>query len=458
MVEIHRTTALEAMGYFGSWLAFRQQYLRVPGIQAAFLLGDEVLFSEAYGLAAAETPLTTSHLFRIASHSKTFTATAVLQLVEQGRLRLDDPVGTWLPYLGEADSPLAPVTVRELLAHAGGVVRDGADGDHWQLFRQFPDAQQLRSISLEGGAAVLAPNERFKYSNIGYSLLGAVIERVSGTSYAEYVQEHILDVVGLSDTGPELNRSRLAEYAQGFSSLAYAPTRVPIEHVDTRAMASATGFYSTASDVVRYFAAHFFGDDRLLSDGSKRLMQQQQWTVGIDNRAYGLGLGLTTSGGRTLIGHGGGYPGHITSTVADPKDRFALSVLTNAIDGPAEECALAGIHLLDLALRQENPDGAGDLTRFTGRFADLWGVTDIAVLGGRLYLLRPNLPDPADKAAELEVVDDHTLRIAGGTGFGSYGERVSYEFDGNRVRSLRAESGITLVPIEDLRLVTTVGD
>ncbi|MDX6230157.1 MAG: hypothetical protein QOI76_3547, partial [Frankiales bacterium] len=282
---IDRSVAVGAMDYFGSWLAFRQEHLRIPGVQAAFLLGDEVLFSAAYGLADLEagTPLTTRHLFRIASHSKTFTATAVLQLAEQGRLRLDDTAGSWLPYLAEAGSALAPVTLRELLAHAGGLVRDGRDGDHWQSYRPFPDTEQLRAIALEAGASVVAPNDRFKYSNIGYSLLGAVIEQASGEPYNAYVRGHVVDLLGLEDTGPELDPARLGDYAPGYSALSYAASRVRLEHVDTRAMASATGFYSTAADVVRYFAAHFTGDDRLLSDGSKRLMRQRLWDVGIDD-------------------------------------------------------------------------------------------------------------------------------------------------------------------------------
>ena len=454
MTQLERTTAHEAMTYFGSWLGYRQAFLRAPGIQAAFLLGDEVIFQGSYGLADVEagTALTDGHLFRIASHSKTFTAVAVLQLAERGALRLDDAAATWVPYL--EGSPLAPVTLRELLAHAGGVTRDGSDGDHWQLYRAFPDAEQLQAISLAPGAPVLPANERFKYSNIAYSLLGLVIEKASGQTYAEYVQAHIVGVLALSDTGPELVEARLADYAVGYSSLTYAPSRVPIEHVDTRAMAAATGFYSTASDVVRYFAAHFPGDERLLTDASKRVMQQRQWDTGTPDGAYALGLAVTTMGERTLIGHGGGYPGHITSTLADPQDRFAVSVLTNAIDGPAGECAQAAVHLLDLAVKQPRPSDGADLTRFTGRFADLWGVIDIAVLGGRLRLLDPTSGNPADHAPELVVVDDHTLRVGeGGRGFGSFGEPITYTFDAaGKPETVRASSGMTYRPIDGYRL------
>ena len=111
---------------------------------------------------------------------------------------------------------------------------------------------------------------------------------------------------------------------------------MPIEHVDTRAMAPATGFYSTASDLVTYFSAHFLGDDRLLTDVSKHQMQQSLWEVGAPDRRYGLGMGVQAIGARAVVGHNGGFPGHITSSVADPVGRLAVSVLTNAVDGPAD--------------------------------------------------------------------------------------------------------------------------
>jgi CubicO group peptidase (beta-lactamase class C family) len=154
------------------------------------------------GRLLTHAPLSTEHLFRVASHSKTFTATAVFQLLEAGRLRLDDAASTWLPFLD--GSPIAGVTVRQLLAHTSGIIRDGKDSDYWQLARPCPDAAELREISLDD-AAVLPPAERFKYSNIAYSLLGSVIEAASGQPYNTYVTEQIVVRLGLRNTGPELD-------------------------------------------------------------------------------------------------------------------------------------------------------------------------------------------------------------------------------------------------------------
>ncbi|MET9275558.1 serine hydrolase domain-containing protein [Kribbella sp. NPDC003557] len=441
----------EVLAYYDSWLAFNQHYQRVPGVQAAVYAGDAVAFSGAYGLADVENdvPLTEQHLFRIASHSKTFTGTAVLQLVEQGRLRLDDKVEQHVIEI--VGTPLGERTVRELLAHAGGVTRDGLDADWWQLSRSFPDRDQLLDILRQASSAVIPENDRFKYSNIGYGLLGLVVEAASGTSYNSYVQTAIVGKLGLAGLGPELDPSRLAEYAAGYSALSYAEKRVPIEHVDTRALASATGFFGNARDLVTYFSAHLPGDDRLLSDKSKREMQHPLWTTGSDEKArYGLGLSVTKVGERNVFGHGGGYPGHITRTIVDPEQRIVVSVLTNAIDGPAAQLAEGLFRLLDLADSKDRGDAVdtAGLERFTGRFANLWGVTDFVLIGGRLYATDPTGANPADEPQPLEA-DGDSLRVTGGNGYGSYGESYRFEFDPNgTVRTVHGSSGLTLHPID----------
>jgi CubicO group peptidase (beta-lactamase class C family) len=443
----------EVLDYYGTWLAFNQRYLRIPGVQAAVYAGDGIAFSDAYGLAdvAQGVALTERHLFRIASHSKTFTATAVLQLVERNLLRLDDLAAVHVPEL--AGAPAGQATVRDLLNHVGGLTRDGQDSDFWQLGAEFPDRAQLVAVLNQEWAAVLPSNERFKYSNIGFGLLGLIIEAVTGTSYAEYVQAEIAARLGLADIGPELDQARLGDYAIGYSGLSYSSERVPIDHVDTRALASATGYFATARDLVSYFAAHRPGDERLLSDASKRLMQHPAWPVEPDkaDQRYGLGLSVVKVGERRLFGHGGGYPGHITRSLVDPDRGLVASVLTNAIDAPALRLAQAASRLLDLAVSKDRPAGTEDLHRFTGRFANLWGVEDIALLGGRLYAIDPTADDPAAEPVPLEP-DGDSLRVTGGDGYGAYGESYRYTFEDGKVASLRAPNGLALHPFETYSL------
>lgn len=444
----------DAIDYYADWVAFRQQYLRIPGVQVAVRVAGREALAKSFGLADVEhnVPLTNAHLFRVASHSKTFTATAVLRLAERGALRLDDTAGHWLPWLEDAKSPLADATVRELLSHASGIIRDGSEGDFWHLDKAFPDRDALRGEILSGTAAVLPGNQRFKYSNIGYGLLGLIIEAASGESYNALLQREIVDRLGLRDTGAEIDPARSGEFATGYTALSYAPQRVPIDHVGTGALSPATGFFSNAGDLANYFSTHAFGDTRLLGDDAKRRMQQPLWDSDESGGRYGLGLGIRKIGERTVVGHSGGFPGFTSMTLVDPKANVTVSVLTNAIDGQAGQLVQGAFHLINLAGKPAAQDAPSprQLKRFTGRYATLFSLVDIVLLGNRLYMIPPTSPDPAAAAVPLAYVDAHTLRVDGGT-VGTYGEPMVFGFrrDGS-VDEMRL--GVRYLPIRDFHL------
>ncbi|MDT0276555.1 serine hydrolase domain-containing protein [Blastococcus goldschmidtiae] len=447
-------TIRAAAGYLRSWVEAQAAHRRVPGVQVAVRSGGELVLSAAVGVADAGTgtPLTTAHLFHVASHSKTFTATAVLQLVDAGRLRLDDPIGRYVPELEAGGSPLARATVRELLGHQSGVTRDGAHADFWQLEAPFPGRDALFAEVLDGGP-VHGRNEHFKYSNVGYALVGLAVEAVTGVPFAERLRRAILEPLGLTRTGADHEPARADEYAAGHTALLLGEqTRVVLGHTRTGAYAPATGFWSTAEELSAFAeAALVHGDERLLSPDAQRLMQRLESVVtayGTEVGRYGLGVDLTTVGERQLVGHSGGWPGHITLTVADPTAGLVVSVLTNAVDGPAQELAHGLVKLVDAALRPRAtvpapPADAPPPAAFTGRFAGLWGVLDVVELGGRLVLVRPTASDPLPGMAELQIVDDCTLRVAPEPGFGAAGELVHVERDaGGTVVSLRL-GGVT---------------
>jgi CubicO group peptidase (beta-lactamase class C family) len=348
-----------------------------------------------------------------------------MRLVEAGRVRLDDLVSTYIPWL------TASVTVRQLLNHVGGIVRDGADSTFWHLERPFPDPAGLRAMAQDG--AVLQPNQQFKYSNIGFSLLGLVVEAASGQPYNAYVKEHIVDRLGLRDTGPETNPDIADRLVTAYSARRPPLPRLPIADINTRALSPATGFYSTAEDLCRYARAHYLGNEELLTDGSKREMQQPYWEVEQADSSYGLGLAVQHIGERHMIGHGGGFPGHSTMTLIDPRERLVVVVLNNT-HGPgglAAPLAATVVKILDFALAAA---AAGEplphpRERYTGRFMNLWGATDIAAFGNRLVALNPDEDDPTRRCTALEVVDDNTLRIGSTNGYGSAGEPIRYERD-----------------------------
>ena len=433
--------------YYASWLDYQRWYRRVPGVQVAVRNHDDVALSAAFGAANLDdgTPLTPQHLFRVASHSKVFTTVTALQLVQQGRLRLDDTVAQHVPEL--AGAPIADRTLGELLAHGGGVVRDSTDGDFWQLRHPYPDRAQLLDIGRAASAAVLARNEHYKYSNIGYALAGLVLEAVTGTPYPELVRQAVLDPLKLTDTGPEYDPTRDADFARGHSPLCVAADRRVVGHFDSRALGAATGFYSTASDLAAFFTALLPGDDRLLDADRQRLQRHRSWEIKPDARWYGLGLLIDRLSDVDVFGHTGGCHGYITCTHADPDSGWVVSVLTNAGDGPASPLAAAWYHLLQLGRRAEHATADERAARFTGRFASDMHVLDVARLDGRLFALDPTADNPAEDAVPLEVLDERTLKVVGGRGGNSYGEPMRYEFGADgRVRSMRGDSAITMTP------------
>jgi D-alanyl-D-alanine carboxypeptidase len=456
-LEAYRKT----LPYIREWVSYKVWQLRVPGVQVAIGFRDEVLFSEAWGYADVEAgrALTTTDLFRIASHSKTFTATALHQLAERGSLRLDDTVGTYVPALVDGGSPIADATIRELMEMGAGVLRDGLDGDYWQLARPFPDEEELVRLVIEGGQKVPA-GQSLNYSNLGYSLLGMVIAAVTGTSYNAFVRESIIEPLGLTGLGPDWDESRRDEFVVGYSGLHDARTRRRIDHVDTHAMAAATGFHGTAEDLVRYFSQHVIGQGTLLGDHAKRLAQRRAFSSMDDDpaaRGYGTGFIADRIGGREVRGHSGGFPGHITQSVFDPASSLVVSVMTSAAAGPATLIATAIVTLLDDAAASVGgssgsspasgiPDGT-DVDALTGRFANAWGVSDIARIGDRLVEIDPSSPTPLEGCVRLDVVDGDTLRQASGSRFGSIDEDIRYHraADGG-VESISGGGGMTQWP------------
>lgn len=443
-----RDAVRDAAQYAERWFAFAGETRQVPGIQAAIRYRGELVSEFAWGRADLETgeELTSRSLFRIASHSKTFTATAVLQLAERGALRLDDTVAQWVPEL--AESELAAVTVRELLAHQGGIVRDGRDADYWQRGAAFPDRQRIVDICRTEGR-IFARNEHFKYSNIAYSVLGLVVEAASGSDYDTFTRENICAPLGLERSGSEWQAARADEYASGHTArFALGGRRRVIPHVDTRAMAAATGWFSTATETSAYLAAHALGDDRLLGDDSKRQAQYRvsRIEIGGAHRHYGLGFELFELDGALLVGHSGGYPGHITRTWLDPENDLVVSVFTNAIDGPADLLATGAIALLRLALAHADDDDR--IEGVEGRYASLWSVLDLAHLGGATFALHPQLDDPARLAEKVETAADGTLRQPSRASFGAAGEQVEVARDGSGAVESITWSGMSMWPFD----------
>jgi CubicO group peptidase (beta-lactamase class C family) len=459
-----------ALDYVEEWLRYRQWMHRIPGMQVAIRYGGRSALSASFGVTSEQDgeAVSTRHLFRIASQSKTFTATAVLQLVERGLLGLDEPVGEFVPEL-ESAPDVSAITLRELLTHTSGLICDGWGTDRGQLLKPSPDeAEILRTVIEEG--RVLAPLVAAKYSNLGYNLLGIVISRATGLSYADYVRTNIITPLGLDDTGPDLDLAREGEFVTGHSGLHLSRTRRTLPLVDSRAAAPCGGFYSTAEDLTRYFEAHLFGDERLLTDRSKRLMQHPEWIDPASRSgasSFTPGMKSHAMSGSRFLGQPGGHPGGQASlSMFNQATGLVVSIATNAIDAPTDVLMNGVLELLEIAgddPRSESGPGivpgiadaplvdlsAAEMTPFVGRFATEWGVTDVAALGGKLFAIsHRGAASPTASASRVVVTAADELRYLGAAS-GLLGERMHFVRDerGATVR-IEGRGGMTLFPAD----------
>ncbi len=448
---MNTSISTKSIEFIKSWLNFRYEHEEVPGFAVAIAHKGKIIMSEAYGYADLENQvkLTSGRYFRIASHSKTFTATSLMQLQEQGKLRIDDSVVDYLPWLKEhKDLRWQKVTLRQLMSHSAGVIRDGLDADYWQLLKPFPDIEGLKKEIMKA-ELVLDTNTRMKYSNYGYSLLGLVIQTVSGEPYNDYVIKHIVEPLGLTHTGPEFTPKIESQLVTGYTRRDFNKKCLPITNIDTRAMSSATGFYSTTEDLCKYFTAQLTGSGKLLDDESKNEMQRTQWrTESLDNDYsvdYGLGFEIEYVGDRRLIGHGGGFPGYITKSYADPRDELVVIVLTNSLSSLATSIAKTIYGVIDYFQKNAAENSTHDMSRFEGSYMNLWGRNDVIATGNKIVSASVDSWSPLRNPEELEYVNDTTLKIKKTDSFSSQGELVHFVFKNDKVVSVNF-AGTTMWP------------
>ncbi|MDH5373380.1 MAG: beta-lactamase family protein [Acidimicrobiia bacterium] len=413
------------VGVIDKWIDYQSYMREIPGVAIGISVGEETIFSKGYGYANVDArhPVTPATRFRIASHSKVFTATALMQLVSDGSLRLDDPVSHHLSWFrAEGDENLSHVTIRQLLTHSSGLIRDGDTG-HWSSDR-FPELPEIMR-QVAGGPSVYSSNEHLKYSNFAYTVAGQIIEAVTGTPYEEHVTGAILDPLGLSATTPDLPDD-MSEHATGYSKRFPDRPRIALNHVAARVMNAATGFSSNVDDLLRWYQAHLLGNDRLLNDWDKREMQRLQY----EDRTYRWGIGFehTKVADLGFVGHGGGYPGFITFSSLNQEHQLAIAVLTNAIDGPAGIFFEGIAKLLAKALEDDfEGDLDASIDRFTGFYADRWHVELVDRVGGALVSMNADSADPNLTLETNEHVEGARFRAPITLAISSPGEEFWFE-------------------------------
>ncbi len=418
-----------ALDYIPEWIGYQLRHGRQPGCILAVAHEGELVLERAFGHANLATgeALTPRHRFRVASHSKSFTAAGVLRLREQGRLGLDDRVGQHLPGL---HPEVAEATLAQILSHSAGLTRDGTVQGQFSDQRPFASAEEVLEDLVAG--PTIPPNTRFKYSNHGFALAGLVIEAVTGEPYADWIRREVLEPFGLAETTPDMPLPPGTPFARGHTARLPLGRRLPIPGENPgNGVAPAAGFVSTAADLVRFFSRLSpEAPESPLSAASRREMLRRQWRNPHSALEvwYGLGTMSGQVGDWAWFGHSGALQGYASRTVVVPERRLAVSVLINGVDGLAGLWSDGVLHLLRAFHRRGAP--AAHLRDWSGRWWTPWGASDLVPMGDRVLVAVPALLNPLTDATEIEVTGPGEGRITEANGFGSQGEPVQLLRDG----------------------------
>ena len=448
-----------SMDLLSAWIGAQLAYSGVPGLSIGIVHDQELVWAAGFGHAALEParPATPDTLYRIASITKLFTSTALLQLRDAGKLRLDDPLVEHLPWfrIGGAGAEVPPVTLRHLLTHTAGLPREAAF-PYW-TDGEFPTAPQIRE-RLAAQQAALPTETEWKYSNLGLALAGEVIAAVSGRAYAEYVAEHVLEPLGMRRTWVTTPPADHADLATGYSRRLPAGPRTAAPHSDGRGISAAANMTTSVADLARFAMLQFrdapIGGAQILRGSTLREMQRVHWLEPDWEAGWGLGFRIMRTRGKTYVGHGGALRGYRTIVHLCPADRVGVIVLTNADDGnPLLFAEKAFQWVAPAILKAAAPAApAGPPTgweRYAGRYRSPWGDAQVLVVDGRLALLDPSLPDPMLTVTWLTPIGEHAFRSETKNGYGSNGEPVVFELSADgRVARLKVGENF-LGPLTD---------
>ena len=313
---------------------------RIPGLSVAIVRNGKVEFAKGYGMANLEHEVraTPETVFQIGSVTKQFTATAVMMLVEEGKVSLSDPFSK---YYDDAPEAWKDVTVWHLLNHTSGIrsytglltaidkMRDPV------VFGKFVDL--LRPIKMD-----FVPGADWKYNNSGYILLGRVIEQASGKRYADFLKERIFDPLGMSATRVNRWDVLIPHRAQGYTT---APSTANAPYVDLSWPGPAGSLVSTVLDLAKWDASLYV--EKLLKRSSFDQMYTPTKLTSGKEVPYGFGWSTKLVNGVRLIEHGGGIPGFNAQISRFPGEKLTVIVLANNMTGAAEKLsvAIAGVYV-----------------------------------------------------------------------------------------------------------------
>lgn len=321
----------------------------VAGLAIGVVRGEQV-YTRGFGVKSIETqePVTADSSFHLASVSKTFVATAVVQLAEQGKLELDAPLLTYLPDFILDDHRYRQITVRQMLSHTSGM----PDTDDYGWDRPEYDDQALARYvrSLAHEKLIGSPGEKFTYSNIGYEILGLLIARVSGQCFEDYMKQNLLLPLGMNSS-TFLKTEVAPEYATA-PHIVLPPTVVSPEYPYNRAHAPSSTLHSSVRELCAWALMNLnqgeFGGQQVLQGTSFDQLWHPYQQTGPDhpNEFVGLSWFIDSHRGQRRIRHDGADIGFQSNLALLPDHAIAVVVLANTLPAPANKLADAIVDIL----------------------------------------------------------------------------------------------------------------
>jgi serine beta-lactamase-like protein LACTB, mitochondrial len=308
----------------------------VPGVAIAVVEDGKLEWATGFGFADLENnvPASEHTLFRLASISKSLTATAAMQLVERGKLDLDAIVQKYCPAFPQKS---APITTRLVMGHLAGIrhYKSGSQDDlEVGNTKHFDDPIQAGLDFFKNDPLLSDPGKQFHYSTQGYTLVGCVVEGASGPKYTDFVRQNVFLPAGMEHTQVD-NRFAIIPYRTRFYQKSESGTVENADFLDSSYKIPGGGWLSSAEDMARFEIAIL--DDKLLKRSTRDLM----WTPLKPSEAaangYALGWGSTHEDGILFVGHSGGQQGTSTDFLLAPEQRAGVVVLANMEGAPADD-------------------------------------------------------------------------------------------------------------------------
>jgi CubicO group peptidase (beta-lactamase class C family) len=340
----------------------------IPGLALAVIQGDKILYTKGYGVASSSQPVTVQTQFFIASVSKSFTAAAVMQLVEAGKINLDAPVQTYLPEFTLSDpNTAARITIRHLLNQVSGLSDLGFP--EYQLPQ--PATLKARVTSLNTARPVAVPGTQFHYFNPNYAILARVVEVVSQQPFSEYLRSHFFAPLQMTHTLNAITSTEASQTAINLAQGHLMAFGIPFAAPEMKGfLGGSGGMISTAEDIAHFLIMQTnkgrFEDTQLLSPESMTLMHAPPQNI---HSFYGMGWFALKENGKPVLEHNGILSTFYTDVVLLPQDKYGIVLLYNISAMPLIAIALPQIKT---GLIQLLTDGQ---PTSRGMSIDLWGIS-----------------------------------------------------------------------------------